>query len=239
MPVRVLVTGGAGYLGSVLVPTLLDRGYEVTVFDNFMYGQNSLVECCVRDRFSVARGDCRDRSVLARALDGADYIIPLAALVGAPACQADQTAARSVNLDSVRLLLPPYAEAVDRLVARLRDNGVGENAPQVGDSMPTFALPDEQGHIVELAELLRAGPVVMTFNRGHWCPWCRISITALARVHTILSLSSWQGAEVGRLIDEELAPYSMAGQIRLSGSEVRLQPTTAQTLAIMTSSSEV
>ncbi|MBI2824263.1 MAG: NAD(P)-dependent oxidoreductase [Planctomycetia bacterium] len=128
MPVRVLVTGGAGYLGSVLVPTLLDRGYEVTVLDNFMYGQNSLVECCVRRHFSVMRGDCRDRSVLARALDGADYIIPLAALVGAPACQADQTAARSVNLDAVRLLLSMRSPR-QRVIFPTTNSGYGIGEP--------------------------------------------------------------------------------------------------------------
>lgn len=83
--------------------------------------------------------------------------------------------------DAVRQLLPPYAAAVDRLVVRLRASGAGERAPAVGDPMPTFVLPDEQGRMVDLAELLRTGPVAITFNRGHWCPWCRISITALAR----------------------------------------------------------
>jgi nucleoside-diphosphate-sugar epimerase len=102
---KVLVTGGAGYLGSILVPALLDHGFEVTVLDNFMYGQNTLLDCCVRSGFSVIRGDCRDRGTLARGLARADYIIPLAAVVGAPACQHDQTAARSINLDSIRLLM--------------------------------------------------------------------------------------------------------------------------------------
>lgn len=105
MPQTILITGGAGYLGSIAVPMFLEQGFHVTVLDNFMYGQTSLVECCVRPGFKVIRGDCRDRQVVARALREADYIIPLAALVGAPACQADQTMARSVNLDAVRLIL--------------------------------------------------------------------------------------------------------------------------------------
>src|SRR5262249_22018813 len=78
---------------------------------------------------------------------------------------------------------PEFAAAVDRLVERLQRNGAGENAPRVGEVMPPFLLPDEQGHLVSLEELLKNGPVAMTFNRGHWCPYCRISINALARAY--------------------------------------------------------
>src|SRR5437016_2166758 len=105
MSQRVLVTGGAGYLGCVLVPKLLEEGYVVTVLDNFLFGQSALVECCIHRKFAVVRGDCRDRATLAKALKSADTIIPLAAIVGAPACAADQTAAQSTNLNAIRLLL--------------------------------------------------------------------------------------------------------------------------------------
>ena len=105
MPMRVLVTGGAGYIGAVLVPELLRVGYAVTVLDNFMYRQSSLLASCANEHFSVIRGDCRDASTLRCAMKDADVIIPLAAIVGAPACQADQTAARSTNLDAIKLLV--------------------------------------------------------------------------------------------------------------------------------------
>lgn len=105
MSYKVLVTGGAGYLGSVLVPALLDQGHAVTVLDNFLFNQNSLLECCANRRFSVIRGDCREAGVLERGLRDADVIIPLAAIVGAPACAADPTACRSTNLDAIKLLL--------------------------------------------------------------------------------------------------------------------------------------
>jgi len=105
MATRVLVTGGAGYIGSVLVPALLAEGFEVQVLDNFLFRQGSLLDCCIHARFSVMRGDCRDKATVERALQGADYIIPLAAIVGAPACTADATAAVSVNLEAIRLLL--------------------------------------------------------------------------------------------------------------------------------------
>jgi len=102
---RVLVTGGAGYIGSILTPALLSAGYEVTVLDNFMFRQTSLLECCWHERFSVIRGDCRDEAVLRRAIKDQDIIIPLAALVGAPLCQRDPIAAQSTNLDAIKLLL--------------------------------------------------------------------------------------------------------------------------------------
>jgi peroxiredoxin len=78
---------------------------------------------------------------------------------------------------------PEFAAAIERLVERLRQNGAGENAPNVGEIMPPFFLPDENGHLVGLDQMLVDGPVAMTFHRGHWCPYCRVSINALARAH--------------------------------------------------------
>ncbi|GAI53334.1 unnamed protein product, partial [marine sediment metagenome] len=88
---KILVTGGAGYLGSVLVPELLKHGNEVTVVDNFMFRQNSLIDCCTYDTFSVIRGDCRDENLMAQLVKDKDIIIPLAALVGVPLCSMDVT----------------------------------------------------------------------------------------------------------------------------------------------------
>jgi peroxiredoxin len=82
---------------------------------------------------------------------------------------------------AVRKLHPETAAIVDRLVARLREHSAGESAPKAGDEMPPFMLPDETGRIVSLADLLAHGPAVITFHRGHWCPYCRISINTLAR----------------------------------------------------------
>jgi nucleoside-diphosphate-sugar epimerase len=105
MPTRILVTGGAGYIGSVLVPMLLKEGYAVHVLDNFQFGQTSLAECCLDLNFQVTRGDCRDKATLSRLLRDADFVLPLAAVVGAPACNADATAATSINLEAIKLLL--------------------------------------------------------------------------------------------------------------------------------------
>ena len=104
MPFNVLVTGGGGYIGSILVPTLLEQGYQVTVLDNFRYRQNSLMDCCAYENFEVIRGDCRDERVLIDVLGNKDCIIPLAALVGAPLCEQDRLGAQSINFDAVQLL---------------------------------------------------------------------------------------------------------------------------------------
>jgi nucleoside-diphosphate-sugar epimerase len=102
--VRVLVTGGAGYLGSVLCEHLLGRNYTVRVVDNLMYGQHSLFHLCANPSFEFVRGDVRDESVMRDALKGADAVIHLAAIVGAPACDRDPLLAQTVNYESVRLL---------------------------------------------------------------------------------------------------------------------------------------
>jgi nucleoside-diphosphate-sugar epimerase len=105
MMTKVLVTGGAGYIGAILVPALLREGYAVQVLDNFLFGPCSLLDCCIDPNLTVVRGDCRERGVLEKALRDADVIIPLAAIVGAPACAADPTAAVSTNLEAVKTLL--------------------------------------------------------------------------------------------------------------------------------------
>ncbi len=76
---------------------------------------------------------------------------------------------------------PDFADAVERMIARLQTNGCGETAPAVGESMPLFALPDERGRIVTLDELLQEGSAVITFQRGHWCPFCRINLAAISQ----------------------------------------------------------
>jgi nucleoside-diphosphate-sugar epimerase len=121
---RVTVIGGAGYLGSVLVPTLLENGYHVTVLDNFLLGQASLLDCCRRAQFEIRRGDCRDKDTVTRAIAQADYIIPLAAIVGAPASKADITATRTTNLEAIRLLLTLRSGA-QRIVYPCTNSGYG------------------------------------------------------------------------------------------------------------------
>jgi peroxiredoxin len=78
-----------------------------------------------------------------------------------------------------REFFPAYSEAVDRLIARLRENGGGENAPRPGEVMPPFMLPDETGRLINLEALIAEGPVVVMFYRGHWCPYCRLNVSAV------------------------------------------------------------
>ena len=94
--------------------------------------------------------------------------------------------------DAGRQSNPDFAAAVDRLVARLRQYGAGESAPEPGDPLPPFVLPDDSGHMVSLNELLTQGPVAVTFHRGHWCPYCRININALAQAHQEIAAQGGQ-----------------------------------------------
>lgn len=101
---KILVTGGAGYIGSVLIPKLLNAGYSVTVLDNFMFGQSSLTECCKFDTFDIVRGDCRDKILVKKLLSKAEVVIPLAALVGAPLCKNDPVGTQTINQDAVEMI---------------------------------------------------------------------------------------------------------------------------------------
>jgi len=105
MSYDILVTGGAGYLGSVMVPTLLAKGHKVTVVDNFMYGQNSLAHVCHNPNFKVVRGDVRIEDLILPIIKKADIIIPLAAYVGAPLCNRDPVGASSTNHDAIMMML--------------------------------------------------------------------------------------------------------------------------------------
>lgn len=105
MPYSILVTGGAGYLGSTMVPDLLAAGHKVTVLDNFMFKQGSLNHVCHDANFSAVRGDVRVQSVIAPLIKEADVVIPLAALVGAPLCSQDPVGATTVNHDAIAMML--------------------------------------------------------------------------------------------------------------------------------------
>jgi peroxiredoxin len=94
--------------------------------------------------------------------------------------------------ETVRRSRPEFAVAVDRLVNRLHQYGAGESAPQIGQPMPPFLLPDEAARMVSLTELLNRGPVAVTFQRGHWCPYCRININALVQAYKELTACAGQ-----------------------------------------------
>ncbi len=99
---KILVTGGAGYLGSVLVPKLLDDGHKVVVYDNLLYNQMSLLNVCNNKNFNFICGDVRDYKRLDGYVQNSDVIIPLAAIVGFPACEKDKTLATEVNFNHIK-----------------------------------------------------------------------------------------------------------------------------------------
>ncbi len=101
---HIVMTGGAGYLGSVMCGHLLDAGFSLTVVDNLLYGTHSLFSYCANPKFQFEYGDCRDESLMRRVIKGADILIPLAAIVGAPACDRDPLLGKTVNLDAIRML---------------------------------------------------------------------------------------------------------------------------------------
>ena len=102
---KILVTGGAGYLGSTMVPELLKAGNQVTVLDNFFYHQNSLAHVCHDTNLKVINGDIRLKEIMTAAMSEADIIIPLAAFVGAPLCNKDPVGATTINRDAILMML--------------------------------------------------------------------------------------------------------------------------------------
>jgi len=134
---KILVTGGAGYLGSVLVPELLKEGHEVTVLDNFMFKQNSLADACRYNTFFVERGDCRDEKLMKQIVKDKDVIIPLAALVGQPLCAKDETSARTTNLEASKLLLKVCSKEQRILYPTTNSGyGIGEEGKYCTEETP-------------------------------------------------------------------------------------------------------
>lgn len=120
----ILVTGGAGYLGSILVPALLAEGHRVTVLDTFRFRQAPLNQLCADPNFDVVRGDAREPEVLRPLVSRHDILIPLAALVGAPLCDHDRIGAETVNRDAVNTLIR-LASSEQRILMPVTNSGYG------------------------------------------------------------------------------------------------------------------
>ena len=134
---KILVTGGAGYIGSILVPALLNEKHKVTVIDNFMFNQTSLLDCCHNPNLTVIRGDARDENLIKREIKGSDAIFPLACLTGAPLCAKEPQVAEAVIVDAVNLILKVRSK--DQMVIYPTTNsgyGVGEKGKHCTEKTP-------------------------------------------------------------------------------------------------------
>lgn len=153
----------------------------------------------------------QDAPLLAQALTQADTIdAPL-----------DEKLAAYVALS--REIVPEVLAAYDRVVAQLERVGAGNGAPAVGEELPAFALPDNTGRIVHLDGLLTRGPVVVSFNRGHWCPYCRLEVRALARAEPnlrergagIVSIVPERGELRDKMINDQRLPFQILTDVDL------------------------
>jgi len=134
---KVLITGGAGYLGSILSRELLDLGYNVTVYDNLMYKQLSLVDVCHYPNFEFVMGDVRDRENLLSYIKNSDVIFPLAAIVGFPACDKDKKLATEVNYEQIKFIVENLRD--DQKIIYPNSNsgyGVGEDGIHCTEESP-------------------------------------------------------------------------------------------------------
>lgn len=162
---KILVTGGAGYIGSVLVPALLAADHRVTVVDNFMFGQSSLADCCAYDSFDVVRGDCRDESLMRKLMADADGIIPLAALVGAPLCKLDPLATKTINQEAVEMICR-LASPQQRILMPVTNSGygIGEKGKFCTEDSPLNPISLYGVTKVEAEKAVLNHPNAMTFR---------------------------------------------------------------------------
>jgi nucleoside-diphosphate-sugar epimerase len=135
---KVLVTGGAGYIGSVLVPALLSEGYAVTVFDSLSFRQCSLLDCCADPDFDFVKGDICDTAALGGLISKHDVVLPLAAIVGAPACRINPTLSKMVNSEAQRRIIE--ATSIDqRVVFPTTNSGSGSEEGRLLHGREPFA----------------------------------------------------------------------------------------------------
>jgi nucleoside-diphosphate-sugar epimerase len=165
MALNILVTGGAGYIGSILVSELLAAGHKVTVVDNFMYRQNSLAHVCPHPAFAVIRGDVRSAELMRPLLPRFDAVIPLAALVGAPACANDPVGATTVNRDAVLMLLSALSPRQMILMPTTNSAyGTGDENRFCTEESPLRPISQYAREKVEVEKALMEHPGAVSFR---------------------------------------------------------------------------
>ena len=162
---HVLVTGGAGYIGSVLVPMLLNRGFSVTVIDNFMYGQTSLLDCIYDERLTVIYDDIRNIETLKKHIAKADIIIPLAAIVGAPACDRIPRTAYEINqLQAQHIVDLVSKEQLIIFPVTNSGYGIGQGDTECDENSPLNPLSVYGKTKVDAEKIILDGANAVTFR---------------------------------------------------------------------------
>ena len=165
MKYKILVTGGAGYLGSTMVTDLLAAGHEVTVLDNFMFNQSSLNHCCYHPNFSIVKGDIRQKSTIKPLIKDADVIIPLAALVGAPLCNLDPVGATTINHDAIELMISLVShEQIILMPTTNSAYGTGEKDNYCNEDSPLRPISQYAIEKVEIEKELMQHPNAISFR---------------------------------------------------------------------------
>ena len=160
----VLVTGGAGYIGSTLTPLLLARGYKVTVLDNLKFGDLSLLACFSNPHFSFIKGDVTNEELIHQLVPKFDIIIPLAAIVGAPACAQNPTLARLVNYDAIELILK-YTTSQKILFPNTNSGyGIGEKTGMCDETSPLRPISLYGKLKVDIEKILLASKKAVCFR---------------------------------------------------------------------------
>jgi nucleoside-diphosphate-sugar epimerase len=162
---KILITGAAGYIGSVLLPILLQEGHEVIAIDNFMYKQTSLLDCCHFDNFTLINGDVRNSVLIEENLKKVDAVLPLACLTGAPLCNKDPITAKAVNFEAINTIL--QKRSPNQMVIFPTTNsgyGVGEKGIHCTEETPLRPVSLYGQLKVEIEKMILDSGNSMTFR---------------------------------------------------------------------------
>jgi nucleoside-diphosphate-sugar epimerase len=161
----ILVTGGAGYLGSIMVPALLKQGFAVTVIDSLIFNQTALLDCCANPNFSFVKGDICDEKLISELSSKADIIIPLAAIVGAPACKINPSLTKMVNHDAMEGLIKHLSSSQKVLYPTTNSGyGIGEKDAYCTEESPLRPISDYGKTKVEIEKMFLDRGNAVTFR---------------------------------------------------------------------------